>query len=94
MSKGNAKQNKKQKRARSAVSFRVLALEEIEQLSRAEMTILYGIFTDLALLVINHDVVRFHVSVHDPPRMAEIERLQQLKDVVALTDVGIRLLAC
>ena len=37
----------------------------------------------LSLFVINHDVVRLNISVHYPLAVAEIQRLQQLVDVVA-----------
>mmetsp|Transcript_51395 Transcript_51395/g.111835 ORF Transcript_51395/g.111835 Transcript_51395/m.111835 type:complete len:285 (-) Transcript_51395:240-1094(-) len=37
----------------------------------------------LALLVVDHDVVRLHVAVHDAVGMAVLERLEQLVDVVA-----------
>ena len=39
--------------------------------------------THLLLCVVNHNVVGLHVSVHDAPRVAELERLQQLVDVEA-----------
>ena len=32
--------------------------------------------------MINHDVVWFDVSVHDPPRMTEIERFQKFENIV------------
>ena len=37
----------------------------------------------LSLFVINHDVVRLNISVHYSLAVAEIQRLQQLVDVVA-----------
>ena len=40
-------------------------------------------YTHLPLLVVNHHVVRLDVSVHDAARMAEVERFEQLKDVVS-----------
>lgn len=43
---------------------------------------------ELSLLVINHDVVRFHISVHNTARVAEVEGLEQLGDVVAHVKVG------
>mmetsp|Transcript_2371 Transcript_2371/g.6553 ORF Transcript_2371/g.6553 Transcript_2371/m.6553 type:complete len:237 (+) Transcript_2371:263-973(+) len=42
----------------------------------------------LTLLVVNHDVVRLDVSVHDTVRMAIIERLEEFEDVVSDVVVG------
>jgi len=39
--------------------------------------------TQLAVLVINHNVVRLHISVHDAFRVAVVESLQDFKHVVA-----------
>jgi hypothetical protein len=36
----------------------------------------------LLLVVVNHDVVRLDVAVHDPAAVAEIKGLEKLKDVV------------
>jgi len=40
--------------------------------------------THLLLLVINHHIVRLDIAVHDSPRVAEVEGLEQLVDVEAL----------
>lgn len=37
---------------------------------------------ELLLLVVDHDVVRLHVSVHDPVRVRVVQRLEQLEDVI------------
>lgn len=42
----------------------------------------------LSLLVVDHNVVRFHVPMHDALAMAEIERFEQLEDVEAHIVVG------
>lgn len=44
--------------------------------------------TYLALLVINHDVVRLHIAVHDTLAVAEVERLEQLENVESDIVVG------
>lgn len=44
--------------------------------------------THLPLLMINHDIMRLDIPMHDPPRVAEIERLEQLVDVVPDVVVG------
>ena len=41
----------------------------------------------LSVLMIDHNVMRFHVSVHDALAVAEIERLEQLEDVEADIEV-------
>ena len=38
--------------------------------------------------MVNHDVVRFHVSVHDALAVAVVEGLEQLKNVVAHVVIG------
>ena len=38
--------------------------------------------TNLPPFVVYHDVVRFHVSMHDATRMAEIKSLSQLSEAV------------
>ena len=43
---------------------------------------------EFALLVVDHDVVRFHVAVHDAARVAEVEGLEEFKDVVPDVVVG------
>jgi hypothetical protein len=43
--------------------------------------------TNLAFLVVNHDVVRLDVSVHDALAVAEIQRLEQLEDIEADIEV-------
>lgn len=42
----------------------------------------------LSLLMVNHYVVRFDISVHDTPRMAKVEGLEQLVDVIPYVVVG------
>ena len=37
--------------------------------------------SELALLVVDHHVVRLDVAVHDPSRVAEVESFEQLEDV-------------
>lgn len=44
--------------------------------------------THLALLMIDHNVMRFHVAVHYALAVAEVEGLEQLKDVEAHVEVG------
>jgi hypothetical protein len=41
--------------------------------------------------VVDHDVVRLHVAVHDPVAVAVVQRLQQLVQVEADVVVGQRL---
>lgn len=36
----------------------------------------------LALLVVYHDIVRLHIPMHDALAVAEVQRLEQLIDVV------------
>lgn len=43
--------------------------------------------TDFAILMIDHNVMRLHISVHDSLAVAEVESLEQLKDVVTNIDV-------
>jgi hypothetical protein len=38
--------------------------------------------THLSLLVVNHNVVRLDITVHDALAMAEIQSFEQLEDVV------------
>ena len=38
---------------------------------------------ELALLVVDHDVVRLDISVHDAPRVAEVEGLEEFGNVEA-----------
>jgi hypothetical protein len=40
------------------------------------------------LLVVNHDIVRLDVAVHDPIRVRELERFQQLVHVVTDVKIG------
>ena len=45
-----------------------------------------------ATLVVDHDVVRLDVAVHDPSRVAEVERLEELEDVesdVVVCELGV-----
>lgn len=42
----------------------------------------------LSVLVVDHDVVRLHISVHDALAVAEVESLEQLEDVEADVEVG------
>ena len=44
--------------------------------------------TYLALLVIDHDIVRLDITVHDALAVAEIQGLQELKDIVPDIIVG------
>jgi len=44
--------------------------------------------THLALLVVDHDVVRLDVAVHDAARVAEVERLEELEHVEAHVAIG------
>lgn len=44
--------------------------------------------THLALLVVNHDIVGLDVAVHDAARVAKVEGLEELKDVVPHVKVG------
>lgn len=44
--------------------------------------------TNLALLMVNHNVVRLHVAVHDALAVTEVQRLQQLVDVEANIVIG------
>jgi hypothetical protein len=46
---------------------------------------------ELPVLVVDHDVVRLHVAVHDPVAVAVVQRLQQLVQVEADVVVGQRL---
>lgn len=41
----------------------------------------------LSVLMVDHNVVRLDVSVHDAFTVAVVKRLQQLKDVVTNIDV-------
>lgn len=43
--------------------------------------------TNFAILMIDHNVMRLHVSVHDSFAVAEVQSLEQLKDVVTNIDV-------
>lgn len=38
--------------------------------------------------MVDHDVVRFHVAVHDAARVAKVEGLEEFKDVVPDVVVG------
>lgn len=42
----------------------------------------------LSLVVVDHHVVRLHIPVHDPVRVAVVQSLQQLVDVVPNVEVG------
>lgn len=44
--------------------------------------------TNLALFVVNHDIVRLDISVHDALAVTEVERLEQLVDIEANIVVG------
>lgn len=44
--------------------------------------------TNLALLMINHNIVGLDIAMHDTLAVAEVERLQQLEDIVADIIVG------
>lgn len=44
--------------------------------------------TNLALLMVNHDIVGLHVAVHDAFAVTEVQRLKQLVDVEANVVVG------
>jgi hypothetical protein len=41
----------------------------------------------LPVLVIDHNVVRFHIAVHDAFAVTEVQGLEQLVDVIADVDV-------
>lgn len=43
--------------------------------------------TYLAVLVVNHDVVRLDISVHDALAVAEVQGLEQLEDVEANVEI-------
>ena len=38
--------------------------------------------------MINHDIVRFHVTMHNAHWVAKVERLQNFEDVVARVEIG------
>jgi len=44
--------------------------------------------TQLALLVVDHHVVGLHIAVHDAHRVAEVQCLEQLEDVVPNVIIG------
>ncbi len=44
--------------------------------------------TQLAICVVDHNVVWFHVAVHDSFRVTEIKRLQHFEDVVADIEIS------
>lgn len=43
--------------------------------------------TDLPVLMVDHNVMRFHVAVHDALAVAVIQRFQELVDIVSHIDV-------
>lgn len=43
--------------------------------------------TNFAILMIDHNVMRLHISMHDSLAVAKVESLEQLKDIVADIDV-------
>lgn len=42
-----------------------------------------GRFAHLSFLVVNHDIVRLDITVHDALAVAEVEGLEQLEDVIS-----------
>jgi hypothetical protein len=44
--------------------------------------------SQLTLFVINHDIMGFDVTVHDSIRMAIVQSLQKLKDVIPNVEIG------
>jgi hypothetical protein len=42
----------------------------------------------LSPLVINHDIVRLDISVHDPTRVTKVEGFEELVDIVAHVEIG------
>ena len=38
--------------------------------------------------MVDHDIMRFDVAMHDSPRMAEVERFEEFVDVVSYVVVG------
>lgn len=44
--------------------------------------------TNLSLLMVDHNVVRFDVAVHDALAVAEVKGRQKLEDVVSNIEVG------
>ena len=47
-----------------------------------------GSCCSLALTVVDHDIVRLDVAVHDPVGVRKVEGLEQLKHVVTNVEIG------
>ena len=45
------------------------------------------LFTHLSVLMVDHDIVRFDVAVHDPLGVAEIERFEEFKHVIPHVEI-------
>lgn len=43
---------------------------------------IHAIRPHLSVLMVDHNVMRLHISVHDTLAVAEVQRLEQLQDIV------------
>ena len=48
----------------------------------------------LSRLVVDHHIMRLHVTVHDAARMTVIQRLQNLINIISNIEVGKRRVQC